>query len=246
MQPAFIGGLEQALPYMVAGEHTEEPLAPQLREAIGGFDGQNRWADFLAAGSRTAREFQLSWQALRAEAVATWAYLDVDPSGALSARLEEVGGSSVDGSTRSKLVQQREGMRHQLLMEALKRHPDREARPVTVFPNIAEDKCAGSWLLATPSPDLSLSVKVFREAFSSHLCLPSPELRDGGWVGKPVGTKGEVVDKFGDSVMCCNQVPGDSWRTEVSFNGDALDRARCLTLNFSLPHLTVLCLASRN
>ena len=41
MQPAFIGGLEQALPYMVAGEHTEVPLAPQLREVIGGFEGQN-------------------------------------------------------------------------------------------------------------------------------------------------------------------------------------------------------------
>ena len=81
-----------------------------------------------------------------------------------------------------------EGMRHKLLTLALKRHPDREARPVTVFPNISEDKCAGSWLLATPSPDLSLSAKIFREAFSAHLSLPSPELRDGGWVGRPVGT----------------------------------------------------------
>ena len=114
---------------------------------------------------------------------------------------------------RTKLVQQREGMRHKLLTLALKRHPDREARPVTVFPNISEDKCAGSWLLATPSPDLSLSAKIFREAFSAHLSLPSPELRDGGWVGRPVGTRGVVVDKFGDNIMCSNQIPGDSWRT---------------------------------
>ena len=129
---------------MVAGEHTEVPLAPHLREVIGGIEGQNRWADLLAARSRTAREFQTSWEALRAEAVATWQYLEEEPGGALSARLEEVGGSCVDGSTCSKLVQQREGMRHLLLMKALKRHPDKEARPVTVFPNIAEDKCAGS------------------------------------------------------------------------------------------------------
>ena len=52
-----------------------------------------------------------------------------------------------------------------------------------------------------------------REAFSAHLSLPSPELRDGGWVGRPVGTRGVVVDKFGDNIMCSNQIPGDSWRT---------------------------------
>ena len=101
-----------------------------------------------------------------------------------------------------------------MLTVALKRHPEKEARPVTVFQNIADDKCAGSWLLATPSPDLSLSARVFREAFSAHLSLPSPELRDGGWVGKPVGTKGDLVDPYGDKVMCCTQIPGDSWRTK--------------------------------
>ena len=70
------------------------------------------------------------------------------------------------------------------------------------------------WELAIGNPDLSLSARVFREAFSSsHLCLPSPELRDGGWAGRPVGSKGDVVEKFGDSVMCCNQIPGNSWRT---------------------------------
>ena len=55
-----------------------------------------------------------------------------EPNGVLSATLEEVGGSSVDGSTRTKLVQQREGLRHQLLTLALSRHHKREARPVTV------------------------------------------------------------------------------------------------------------------
>ena len=211
--PAFIGGLEQALPLMVVGEHQQLPVSTELREVVGGMEGPQRWAEFLAAGSRTAREFQAGWEEMEAEATATWAYLEEEPSGVLMARLDEVGGGSVDGSTRTKIVQQREGMRHQLFTMALKRHPDRQARPVTAFPNIAEDKCAGSWLLATPSPDLSLSARVFREAFSAHLSLASPELRDGGWVGKPVGTRGEVVDKFGDTVMCSNQIAGDSWRT---------------------------------
>ena len=107
---------------------------------------------------------------------ATWDFLEEEPSGVLSATLEEVGGCSVDGSTRTKVVQQREALRHQLLSLALSRHHNREARPVTVYQNLSDDKCAGSWLLAIPSPDLSLSFRVFREAFSAHLSLPSSEL----------------------------------------------------------------------
>ena len=28
-------------------------------------------------------------------------------------------------------------------------------------------------------------------------------------MGKPVGTKGQVIDKFGDAVLCCHEIPGD-------------------------------------
>ena len=92
-------------------------MPPHLREAVGGMEGPQRWREFLDLGSRTAREFGAGWEAMTAEATATWRR---SPSGALSAKLEEVGGSSVDGSTRTKLVQQREGMRHKLLTAALK------------------------------------------------------------------------------------------------------------------------------
>ena len=210
--PAFLGGLEQSLPYMVAGEHCEAPLVPGLRAAVGSMAGPERWTDMLAAGSRTATELQDIWGSLAGEAQSIWTYLGEEPSGPLSAMLEGVGGSTVDGSTRSKVVQQLEGLRHQLLTKALAAHPDRDARPVTAYQNISDDKCAGAWLLAIPSRDNRLSTAVFREALSAHLCLPSPALREGGWVGRPVGTKGEVVDKFGDVVLCCPEIPGDSWR----------------------------------
>ena len=117
----------------------------------------------------------------------TWGW---KPSGILADPLEGVGGYSLDGSTRTKIVQQREGLRHQMLEKALKTHPDRDARPVTVYQNVSDDKCAGSWLLAIPSRDNCLSTKVFREAMSSHLCMGSPALRDGNWIGRPVGTSG--------------------------------------------------------
>ena len=59
-------------------------------------------------------------------------------------------------------------------------------------------------LLAIPSPDLSLSSMVFREA--------SPELRAGGWVGRPVGSTGAVVNKFSDANQCCSEIRDDSWQ----------------------------------
>ena len=31
-------------------------------------------------------------------------------------------------------------------------------------------------------------------------------------VGQRVGTGGTVAGLFGDEIMCCNQLPGDSWR----------------------------------
>ena len=197
---------------MVAGELCQVPLAPGLRTVIGSMAGQHRWTEMLAARSRTALEFQDAWDCLAGEARNVWDYLGVEPSGALADPIVGLGGYSVDGSTRTKIVQQREGLRHQMLEKALKAHPDRDARPVTVYQNVADDKCAGSWLLAIPSRDNCLSTKVFREAISSHLCLESPALREGGWVGRPVGTTGKVIDRFGDSVLCCQEIPGDSWR----------------------------------
>ena len=132
------------------------------------------------------------------------------------------------------MVEERESLRHEMLGKALARHPDRQARPVTVFQNVADDKVAGRWLLTCPSRDLGMSSPVFREALSAHLCLPSPAIRDGGWVGRPVGTKGDVIDKFGDKVMCCTEIVGDTFRrrhdtikehvkTEADLSGVPLD-----------------------
>ena len=84
--------------------------------------------------------------------------------------------------------------------------------PVTVFQNVAEDKCAGRWLLTSGGQDLGLSAAVFQEALSSHLCLPSPAIRDGGWLGKADGTRGAVIDMFSDALMSCSEVCGDTWR----------------------------------
>ena len=98
---------------------------------------------------------------------------------------------NVDGSIRKQVVEQREGLRHELLTWALKQHTDRQARPVTVFQNLSDDKVASRWLLASPGSENSISGSAFQEAMSAHLCLPSPAIVNGGWVGKTVGRRGD-------------------------------------------------------
>ena len=59
---------------------------------------------------------------------------------------------------KEEFVQQREGLRHEILSKVMKEHGDRQARPVTVFPNF--DKLSGAWLLALPGPKTGLSTAV--------------------------------------------------------------------------------------
>ena len=147
---------------------------------------------------------------MRQEAQQCTNYLDKELEGELSVVAEKAGKDSVDGSTRSAVVQQRNGLRHEVLSMALEKHGDRGARPVTVFQNY--DKISGAWLLALPGPDTGLSSPVFMEAMAAHLCLPSPSVRAGGWVGKNTVRGGAIIDKFGDNIMNCRNLPGDTWR----------------------------------
>ena len=209
---AFLGGVEMALPHMV-GEEGDTGICPQLEGVVGHIQGGQRWKEFIEYGSKTSCEYTWAWDQLKTEADCIWHSLGIDPVGALTAAVEDSGGANVDGKTRREVVEQREGLRHQLMEKALAAHPDRLSRPVTVFPNIADDKVAGRWLLATPGAQLGLSQAVFQEAMSSHLCLPSPAIVKGGWVGKRIGRNSEVIDKFGDSVNNCVDIYGDSFRS---------------------------------
>ena len=100
----------------------------------------SRWR--LASGSRTSMEFEQAWTSLRQEAEHCSSFLDKDLEGELVAGAVAAGKGRVDGGTRRMVVQQREGLRHEVLTLALKRHMDRQARPVTVFQNF--DKLSGS------------------------------------------------------------------------------------------------------
>ena len=204
---AFVGGVEMSLPHLTG----DGGICLMLDRIIGRVEGPSRWSDFLSSNTRTSNEFVQSWGLLRLEAAACLKFLGKDLSGPLAVRCQEAGDESTDGSTRRKVVEQREGLRHEILTEALSKHQCRGARPVTAFPNY--DKLSGAWLLALPGPHNGLTSKVFSEAMAAHLCLPSPAVVASGWVGQTIGRRGVKIDPYGDSIMCCNELPGDSWRT---------------------------------
>ena len=165
---AFIGGVEMSLPHFtgVGG------ICPTLEEVVGIVQGGSRWETFLQIGCRTANEFREAWSDIKLEARQYAAYLGKELIAPLASKVESAGDSSEDGSTRKKTVQQREALRHEVLEKALKEHSDKNARPVTAYPNL--DKLSGAWLLTLPGSTNGLSAPVFAEALSAHLCLPSP------------------------------------------------------------------------
>ena len=60
-----------------------------------------------------------------------------------------VGEGSVTGSTRKKVVEQREKLRGAVLSKALENYPDRQDRPVMVWPQM--DNLSLAWLLSRTS-----------------------------------------------------------------------------------------------
>ena len=202
---AFIGGVEMSLPHFTGAGG----ICPSLENVVGIVQGGSRWETFLASGCRTSTEFREAWSGMQLEARQSAAYLSKELSAPLVSEVESAGDLSVDGSTRRKAVQQREALRHEVLQKALKEHPDRNARPVTAYPNL--DKLSGAWLLSLPGSTNGLSAPVFAEAMSAHLCLPSPAVVGSTWAGKIIGRRGVEVDNYGDAIMNCSGLPWDSW-----------------------------------
>ena len=107
--PAFLGGVEQALPYMV-GSDGQQGRCPTLRDVVGKVEGPQRWRQFLSAGSRTSQEFSTCWNTLVEEANQISNYLGQDLAGALADPLVGAGGESRNGSTRKLVVEERESL----------------------------------------------------------------------------------------------------------------------------------------
>lgn len=206
---AFIGGVEMSLPHFGGEDGVCKLLEPVMGDIQKEPDA-SRWNMLLTSGCRTGLELAASWDLLQQEARECYQYLGKEleqEGGPLATPLPGLGEGRVDGSSRAKVVQQREEIRAAVLNQALQHYPDQTARPVWAFPQL--DKISQAWILATPNPLTFLAGPVFREAMASHLFLPSPCCQDK--VGKQVGPSGERVDPFGDNIMCA-KLPFDTWR----------------------------------
>ena len=202
----FVGSVEMSLPHLGG----EEGVCRQLEGVLGDLHSREdgtRWEPLLASDARTGVELETAWRGLQEEARQAAAYLGEEVAVPLATPVAGLGEGCVTGHTRALVVEQRERLRARVLEKALQEHPNRAARPVTVYPQL--DKLSQAWILATPSPATHLPSPIFREHMAAHLCLPSPACRS--LVGKPVGQEGQVVDKFGDTILCA-KLCFDTWR----------------------------------
>ena len=207
---AFIGAVEQAIPAFQG----ERGICPQLADKIGGDDcfgedaGENRWRVMLSSGCREGEELRRAWSSLQEEERQAANWLGEEMQENISAGVEDVGGSSCDGSTRGKMGEERDVTWARLVKKGLEVHPrqDRTNRPVWAW--LQRDKLSAAWLQALPGQETSLTSAKFSEAAAAAFCLPSPACADR--LGQVI-RGAEVVDLYGETVQC-TITTGDHYR----------------------------------
>ena len=168
----------------------------------------DRWRVMLRSGCREGIELRRLWTSLQEEErqAATW--LEQDMQENIGQQVEDVGGSSRDGSTRGKVAEERDKTWANLVKKGLEMHPiqNRSNRPVWSW--LQRDKLSAAWLQALPGPETNLTSAEFSEAAAMSLCLPSPACADR--LGQVI-RGAQVVDLYGEAVQC-NITTGDHYR----------------------------------
>ena len=197
---AFIGTLEQALPFFGGVRGVCPPLAHLVGETA-----ETRYGPLIESGARTGRELATMWEGMVREVREGTAYLGRElEEGPFSVPVAGVGEGSTSGATRKLLVRAREELRLEVMERAISLHPDQRGVGVSSWKE--RDKLSSAFLLSTPSPKYGLSSPIMAEALATMLCLPSRVCADR--VGEKVG--GSKVDKFGVRVILEN-LPGGHW-----------------------------------
>ena len=198
---AWLGALEQAVPFFAG----EKQVCPPLAHLAGLEEGVlERWQPLLDSRSRTGEELQRAWNTLQERARQMSDFLEEELGGALGQPVEAAGEGSTDGSTRMVVTTQLEMLTLATLNKHLDGVRDRKARPVCNMQQ--KDKLSMAWLLALPGAQSSISTPIFREGVAMVECVPSPACRDR--LGERIG-EGRV-DLWGDTVKC-QALPGGSW-----------------------------------
>ena len=93
---AFVGALEQTLPFFVGEKGVCTPLGHLLAERD---SAEHRWAPLLRSGHRTGHEMQQSWQIIQREAQDSAVFLGEDVGEEFKTNAEEIGLGRTDSST---------------------------------------------------------------------------------------------------------------------------------------------------
>ena len=104
----------------------------------------------MDSGCRAGVELAIAWEIIQTEARGLVDFLGEELEGSLAVKETGVGQGSVNGSTRKKVVEERDNLRGAVLVKALDNYPDRQARPVMAWPHM--DKLSTAWLLSYPGP----------------------------------------------------------------------------------------------
>ena len=156
---AFLGALEQAVPYFQG----ERGVCPHLSNILGGDEcfGEeapgNRWRVMLGSGCREGVELRRLWSSLQEEERQASTWLEQDLQENLGQQVEDVGGSSVDGSTRGKVAEERDKTRSKLVKKGLEMHPTQNRTNRPVWSWLQRDKLSAAWLQALPGPQTTLT-----------------------------------------------------------------------------------------
>ena len=208
--PAYLGTLETAIPYMAG----LSKVCPQMEQVWGGedcwgegADEKNRWRKVLESGCREGREMRRAWVKISTEAQSCMNFLEEEMPEALATPLPGLGNGSLNGSTRSRVVEAREQMQAKVLNKVLEGVRPKSTRAAWVWRQ--QDKVSSAWLLCLPVHGTKLSNAEFSEAAATKLCLESPACK--GRVGEPIRGRA-LIDKYGDNIQAA-ALPGDHWRT---------------------------------
>ena len=197
---AFIGALEQALPFFGG----ERGVCPGLAHLVGE-GGDARYQPLVASNSRTGRELTACWEGMVKEVEEGLTYLGRElEDGPFSMAVAGVGEGSTTGAMRKTITRAREELRLEVFEQAIALHPNQQGRGVSSWKE--RDKLTTAFLLSIPGPNSSLSSPIFAEALATLLCLPSRVCADR--LGERVG--GSRVDLHGERVILEN-LPGGHW-----------------------------------
>ena len=164
---AWLGALEQALPFFSG----EKQVCPPLADLAGPEnDPFNRWQPLLDSGLRTGEELRQAWAILQQRAQGMSEYLEEELGGPLQQPVEAMGEGSTDGSTRMQVTEQLETLTLATLKKHLETARDQKARPVCSMQQ--KDKLSTAWLLALPGAQSSLTTPIFQEGIAMVLCVP--------------------------------------------------------------------------